>query len=337
MMLGRPSSRRVSWTVLHATVVACGFAVGCDRPGEDLPKPSDSPLTSGPSSNLGVDPQVNKQAILDGSIESLKGATLKPGSSSFSSVAANMNQYFLGTGDDEFKMSSKRGSTCAASSPPRRIDTALHDLEARPFTERDARHIEDCLLYQGVANRVAGEGDDIDRVRRVFDWVCRQVALVAPGSLAPPGTTSHPPVRPYDVLLRGLAVEKDDWAERSWLFMTLCRQINIDAGLIAYAPPNSTKRHYWICAAIVNGKAYLFDARIGLAVPDRDGKGVATLQDAATDPSILAALEMPGLLPYDTASTDLLPGRVTIIIDSTLGYMTPRMRLLRATSPASTR
>lgn len=305
------------------------WAAGCTKPGEDLPSPGDSPLSRDASTNLGLSATVDKQAILDGSIESLRGATLKPGSTSFSSVSANMNQYFLDTGDDEFKMSESAREYLRGEFPAERIDEALRDLEARAFTTRDARHIEDCLLYQGVAGRVAGEGEQLERVGRLFDWVCRQVALVAPGSLAPPGTTLHPPVRPYDVLLRGLAVEADDWAERSWLFMTLCRQINVDVGLIAYAPADSKKRRYWICAAIVDDKPYLFDARIGRPVPTRDGRGIATLQDAATDPAILEALDMPGLFPYDVRATDLLPGRVSILIDSTLGYMTPRMRLLQ--------
>ena len=74
-------------------------------------------------------------------------------------------------------------------------------------------------MYYGIANRVAGTGEDIDRVRRVFDWVVRQVQLVPPGTL---GVGRLPQVfaRPYDVLLRGMATEAEGyWAERAWLFM----------------------------------------------------------------------------------------------------------------------
>ena len=45
--------------------------------------------------------------------------------------------------------------------------------------------------------------------------------------------------RPYDVLLRGMATEAQGvWAERAWLFIALCRQLDIDAGLITYTHSN---------------------------------------------------------------------------------------------------
>ena len=111
----------------------------------------------------------------------------------------------------------------------------LKDLENRNWTLRDdTRHIEDCMMYYGIATRVAGTGENIDRVRRVFDWVVRQVQLVPPGTLAA-GRLPQVFARPYDVLLRGMATEADGfWAERAWLFMVLCRQLDIDTGLITY-------------------------------------------------------------------------------------------------------
>ena len=110
----------------------------------------------------------------------------------------------------------------------------------KTFTVKDARHIEDCLLLSTVARRVAGDGDDLTRVRRVFDWLVRQVQLVPAGSLAMPGG-SQAQARPYDVLMRGMATEQGGWAERSWLFMSLCRQLGLDAGLVVYDPPPGKK------------------------------------------------------------------------------------------------
>ena len=87
------------------------------------------------------------------------------------------------------------------------------------------RHIEDCMMYYGIATRVAGTGEDLDRVRRIFDWVVRQVQLVPPGTL---GSGQLPQVfaRPYDVLLRGMATEAGGfWAERAWLFMAFAARL----------------------------------------------------------------------------------------------------------------
>ena len=105
--------------------------------------------------------------------------------------------------------------------------------------------------------------------------------------------------RPYDVLLRGMATEAQGvWAERAWLFIALCRQLEIDAGLITYTQAARSSRRcrdmaststltrplyglrrgpkspvVWICAALIDDKAYLFDARLGLEIPDRTGRG----------------------------------------------------------------
>jgi hypothetical protein len=233
----------------------------------------------------------------------------------------------------------------------------LKELESRNWTLRDARHLEDCMMYYGIASRVAGTGENIDRVRRVFDWVVRQVQLVPPGSL---GNARLPHVfaRPYDVLMRGMATESDGfWAERGWLFMALCRQLGIDSGLITYTRSTTLDASsvkygvnqeidaalprlriapkppvIWICAVLIDDKVYLFDARLGLEVPGPGGSGVATLNDALADPAILERMNLPGLLPYGTSRASLLgsPTKIGILIDSSTGYFSPKMKLLQS-------
>ncbi len=51
------------------------------------------------------------------------------------------------------------------------------------------------MLYSKIAARVAGTGDDLSRVRRLFDWIVRQVQLVPAGSLGTPDLPQAP-VRP---------------------------------------------------------------------------------------------------------------------------------------------
>src|SRR5262249_6942501 len=141
------------------------------------------------------------------------------------------------------------------------------ELEAPTWTMPDARHLEDCMLYQSIAQRVAGKGDDLTRVRRVFDWMVQQVQLVPAGSLAAP-RLGQAYARPYDVLLRGRAVEADGgWSERGWLFLSLCRQLGLDSGLVTYTPAGAKSPVVWCVAVLVDGKAYLFDTKVGLPVP----------------------------------------------------------------------
>ena len=87
----------------------------------------------------------------------------------------------------------------------------------------------------------------------------------------------------------------------------------------------------WICTALIDDKAYLFDARLGLEIPGPDGTGVATLEQALADPAILERMNLPGLSPYGTSRASLLGSRtkIGILIDSSTGYFSPKMRLLQ--------
>ncbi len=190
----------------------------------------------------------------------------------------------------------------------------------------------------------------------MFDWVVRQTQLVPAGSLRAE-RLGQAYARPYDVLLRGMATEAEGfWAERAWLFMALCRQLGIDTGLITYTKSNSLElvvpRYgslieieatlagvkippkppiIWICTALIDDKAYLFDARLGLEIPGPDGDGVATLEQALADPSILERMNLPGQSAYGTSRAALLasPSKIGILIDSSPGYFSPKMKLLQ--------
>jgi tetratricopeptide (TPR) repeat protein len=217
--------------------------------------------------------------------------------------------------------------------PPVMLDlpTLIKDLEGRTFAMPDARHIEDCMLYHGVAARVAQEGDDLERVRRLFRWIVAQVELVPTGALASP-RLPHVWARPFDVLVRGLAVEDNRfWAERSWLFMVLCRQIGVDVGMLTFTPQGAKEPASSMCTALIDGKLYLFDAQIGLEVPGPGGTGVATLDDALRDPTVLARLDLPGQSSYDTSRDALRASasKIGILIDSSSLYSAPRMALLQ--------
>jgi hypothetical protein len=287
-----------------------------------------------------------RTAILESSVTLIQRAALQPGGKNFELAVKKLNHYFEGTSLSAYGLTPPAREFLARQLPA----PMLKNMENRNWSIRDTRHIEDCMMYYVIATRVAGTGEDLDRVRRVFDWVVQQVQLVPPGAL---GAGPLPQVfaRPYDVLLRGMATEADGyWAERAWLFMALCRQIGIDTGLITYSKSDtldlrvpryetelqvSMRRKgpiVWVCAALIDGKAYLFDARLGLAIPGPDGDSVATLAEALADPAILERMNLPGLAPYGTSRASLLgsPSKIGILIDSSQGYFAPKMKLLQA-------
>ena len=308
--------------------VAClaSALAGCDY---SAPEPRTN-LPSGwayqPDPIQAPDSEGRKGAILANVMSLIRTAALRPGGANFGLAAENLNQYFADTDSTLFALSPEARSFLLGQLP----EAEVKGLEAREFTLRDARHLEDCMLYRTIATRVAGTGDDLSRARRVFDWMVRNIQLVPAGSLGAPGL-GQAQARPYDVLLRGMATEEGGlWSERGWLFLSLCRQLGIDVGLVTYTPAGRKDPIAWLCAALIDKKLYLFDPRIGLPVPGPDGQGVATLDQALADPVVLDRLDLPGQSPYLTSASALAasPSKIGILIDSGPGYLAPRMHLL---------
>ena len=293
-----------------------------------------------------------RKALLNSAMNLIHRAALQPGGEDFKLAVQKLNQYFDGTRLSEYQHESLSREYLKTQMPP----AIVEELADRNWTLRDARHIEDCMMYYPIANRIAGSGENLARVRRVFAWTVAQAQLVPAGVL---GFNGLPQAfaRPYDVLLRGMATEaQGTWAERAWLFIALCRQIDIDAGLITYTRSSSLEPPVprygvsldqdaalyglrrgpkspvvWICAALIDDKAYLFDARLGLEIPGPDGTGVATLEDAMSDPTILERMNLPGQSPYGTSRASLLGSstKIGILLDSSRGYFSPKMKLLQ--------
>ena len=89
----------------------------------------------------------------------------------------------------------------------------------------DTRHIEDCMMYYGIANRVAGTGETWIGSAASSTGSCGRSSWCRPARWVR-ASSVRPIARPYDVLLRGMATEAEGvWAERAWLFMAMCRQL----------------------------------------------------------------------------------------------------------------
>ncbi|MHC5543337.1 hypothetical protein ACYOEI_34370, partial [Singulisphaera rosea] len=287
--------RRVRpWSLLFglaSTLAGCNYAPTTPPPRAITPttgssssvgETSDEGLTASYSSGAGESDSQMKPVIIKSVINLIQTAALKPGGDNFKQATGKLNNYFEGTPPQDYLLKPASREFLAKQLSP----DALKGFESQSFEMPDARHLEDCMLYHGIAIRIGGNGDDLTRVRRVFDWTVRQVQLIPPNSLAVPGI-GQAQARPYDVLLRGLATEAGGyWSERGWLFMSLCRQLGIDVGLITYTPADEKEPIPWICGVLIEQKIYLFDARIGLAIPKADGTGVATLDEALADPRV---------------------------------------------------
>ena len=130
-------------------------------------------------------------------IKLIQSAATTPGGQHFGIAVKNLNEYFeQGTRPSDYYLSVD--SRKFLQTQPF-IGTAeeVRKLESPTFGIMDGRHIEDCMLYNEIASRVAGERlpgevDDLPRVRRLFDWMVRQVQLVPPPRCAPTGLDAGP-------------------------------------------------------------------------------------------------------------------------------------------------
>ena len=304
-----------------------------------------SPESEAPVTEIDPEVQRRREIILANFIKLIQTASTNPGGQNFAIATENLNDLFSqGTNPNEFNYNPNsrdfllRKVYDLTGQDPEPI---VKGLCSSKFTTRDARHIEDCMLYRVVANRIAGRGGrpdsrppdlrlDRPQHRAGFPrnhWVAMAFRRRRSG-------------RPTS-LVRGMATEAGNrWSERGWLFMALCRQIGIDVGILSYSPRASMMATAkaaprpptsWVCCAIVDQKAYLFEQRIGMEIPGPDGTGVATLEEAINDPNVLARLEIPGLSAYGTTGAELAasPTKINVLIDSSMGFLSPRMRLLQ--------
>lgn len=309
---------------------------GCDYSSNRMPPVSGQTFDSGAAASGapgeggagpgGLADTSMKSAILESVINLIQTAPLQPGGDNFKQAVAKLNNYFEGEPEASYQLSSEAREYLAKEIPA----DLMKGLERTSFELPDARHLEDCMMYHNIAIRVAGTGDDLTRVRRVFDWMVRQVQLVPVNSLAAPNI-GQAQVRPYDMLLRGMATEAGGgWSERGWLFMSFCRQLGIDSGLITYTPKGAKEPESWICAVLIDGKLYLFDPRLGTPIPGPGGQGIATLDDALTNPAVLGRLDVPGEFTYAPGYAALHGAeKLGIMLDSSPGYLSPRMLMLQ--------
>ncbi len=348
-------TRRTHLALGLVILAASAYLPGCSSP------PPATPLVEGEDEGIppeGLGPRDPR--ILDSVIKLIRDAATNEGGDNFNIAVEFLNAYFRDAKPEEFALPEAHVAFLAPQITP----AAIEQIRQRTFEkQRDGRHIEDSLLYHAVATRVAGEGDDLTRVRRLFDWVVRHNMLVPVGALGLPGIPQAQ-ARPYDVMLRGMATEGGNgWSERGWLFMTLCRQIGVDAGMIVYTLParvagpmppsrivgpssapqamasigHRRDPRFWAVAVLIGGKPYMFDPAIGLPIPSADGKGVATLEQALTDPRVLAQLELPGDdydpsrpdRPARPSRLDLAASSLGVQFESTLGSLSPRMKLFQ--------
>ncbi len=166
--------------------------------------------------------------------------------------------------------------------------------------------------------------DRLDQLHAAFAWIIREVRLREQETILLP---------PRFVLSRGWGSS----LERATLFGAVANLLGIDWCMIAvpYGTQDQQGLRYWIPGALLDGRIYLFDTRMGMPIPGPGGKGIATLAQARSQPAILAALTVKPAFPYDVNAEALK--RAEVHVAGSLSMLAPRMSYLQNLMSASDR
>jgi hypothetical protein len=198
----------------------------------------------------------------------------------------------------------------------------MQQIKDEQFDRPDARHLESCFLRRDtVKHATAGIRDDMERVQALFDWVVRNVQVVAAKD-AP-----SIPLSASVTLILGRGTEE----ERAWVFVELLRQLEIESVMLAHLEkgdtPNKVKVVPLMPAVLLDGSLYLFDTTLGVPVPGPDGEGVATLKQVQASPELLSQLDLDADHPYRFRPEHFK--NIVVLLESTPDYWSPRMRFLQ--------
>jgi tetratricopeptide (TPR) repeat protein len=199
----------------------------------------------------------------------------------------------------------------------------LVDLSLLRFEREDGLGLQEAVWLREAARTIVGrETDDLARARRLFDWTVRNIELLPEDAEQ---QASRWPQRPWETMLLG----RGQVVDRAWVWILLARQQGLDVVLLAADTPEA--RHgrlpeKWLPALLLEKSLYLFDPQWGLPIPGADGRGVATLEQAASDPRIFERLDSGAKHHYRLRADDLR--RVVVLVEGSSYYLSQRMELL---------
>jgi tetratricopeptide (TPR) repeat protein len=155
---------------------------------------------------------------------------------------------------------------------------ALADNAIQPH---EGRLLQEAVWLRDIGRWTQGDSfDDVARATALFDWIVRNVQLDADAEAKP--------YRPWETLVFGHGTAE----QRAWVFALMARQLGLDVVVLDVPAGEEGKSQFWLTALLSDGKVYLFDPRLGLPIPGKDGKGVATLADLQADTALLRKLDL---------------------------------------------
>ncbi len=218
-------------------------------------------------------------------------------------------------------------TTEAPKIPAGWIDEAdAEQLQRRGYVQADAFHIRDCMLNHTIAAFLAARAaDEIGQIRVVFDYVVRNIAL----------RSADEPELPLDVYtaqLFGSGTAED----RAWVCAALLKQLRIDSVIVRPAGEAGAEADAWLLGVLLNGRVYLFDPRMGIAIPSTSDAvpaagPPATLAEITAHPEWLQSLAIRADQPYAIDAESLKQAEIQPIVEP--AFWIARMKHLESALP----
>jgi hypothetical protein len=216
----------------------------------------------------------------------------------------------------------------------------IKEIASDTYSALDAHHLELCFLLRDTAKSLAwkapsdknGSHASLTQAAMAFAWVMRAVRLdERKQEIFPLDPRWANPVPPQFVLRRGWGTA----LERALVFLDLLRQFQEGEaggplGCLLFVRDNANDPpRLWACGVVVGNAPdlYLFDPRLGLALPGPGGKGIATLADARKDQAVLGQLTVESKHPYDVTAENAKSAEAQLVCS--LSALSPRMRHLQ--------
>ena len=221
-------------------------------------------------------------------------------------------------------------------------------LSRLTFDNGDVYALREAFWLRDVSKRIAQQGSvdadieawlqsaenelGLDSVRqlrvvcRLFDWVNRNIQL-EPDSLA---NVTKSLEQPFPngagrMSWEGMLMGRGHAWVRAQILILLARQQHLDVVMLGLRN-ESAEPTPWVTAALLGGKLYLFDTRLGLPIPSTaDGRGVATLGEVIANSELLGQLDAPG---HEYAVKKVEPDSIIALIHATPSYLSQRMKLI---------
>jgi tetratricopeptide (TPR) repeat protein len=203
----------------------------------------------------------------------------------------------------------------------------------------------DPLFADWLESRKSGMGPEeylqLENAMKLFDWVIRNVwadgqAKDIETLPANPSNTAVELGPGYGQLpWKTMMFARGEPIGRARVFSQLAFQQSIPVSWIALPKSGAQELQLWALGVPVGKQIFLFEPRMGIPLPGPNQIGVATLEEARRDPTVLRRARLTDLFGYGVAAADIQ--KPVLLLDIEPMALSQRMRLLEKDLPAEQR